>query len=152
MSTLKILVPYNFTGNDDKAIDFVIDSFGRSADAEITLFHTYAPLPKLDISDKTVMARISANLTYLQQKTNELEEELGKAVDRLVDAGFDKERVHSVFNAAAAVVSRMGAEPPWAFKPLLCKRSPLLSTEMVKRSLTPRMKIDGTSPAGGDLR
>ena len=97
MSTLKILVPYNFTGNDDKAIDFVIDSFGRSADAEITLFHTYAPLPKLDISDKTVMARISANLTYLQQKTNELEEELDKAVDRLVDAGFDKERVHSVF-------------------------------------------------------
>jgi nucleotide-binding universal stress UspA family protein len=97
MSTLKILVPYNFTGNDDKAIDFVIDSFGRTADTEITLFHTYAPLPKLDISDKTVMARISSNLTYLQQKTNELEEALAGAAGRLIAAGFDKERVHTLF-------------------------------------------------------
>jgi nucleotide-binding universal stress UspA family protein len=97
MSTLKILVPYNFTGNDDKAIDFVIDSFRRSPDAEITLFHTYAPLPKLDISDKTVMARVSANLTYLQQKISELEEALTRAGDRLIAAGFDKERVHSIF-------------------------------------------------------
>jgi nucleotide-binding universal stress UspA family protein len=99
MSALKILVPYNFTDNDDKAIDFVIDSFGRSPDAEITLFHTYVPLPKLDISDKTVMTRISGNLTYLQQKTSELEDALARAAERLVAGGFDKERVHFIFKA-----------------------------------------------------
>ena len=99
MATHKILVPYNFTDNDEKAIDFVIDSFGRSAqvDAEVTLFHTYVPLPDLEVSDKTVMARLASNLTYLRQKTAELEQALKAAAERLVTAGFAEEKVSWVF-------------------------------------------------------
>lgn len=97
MPTLKILIPYNFTGNDDKAIDFVIDMFGRSPDAEVTLFHSYTPLPNIEVSDKTVMARLAGNMTYLHQKINELEQAITIAADRLVTAGFAKERVHCLF-------------------------------------------------------
>lgn len=97
MTTQKILVPYNFTGNDEKAIDFVIDSYGRSADAEITLFHTYVPLPNVEVSDKTVMTRLSANLSYLRQRLAEREQALVSAAERLVAAGIPKEKVSWVF-------------------------------------------------------
>lgn len=97
MPTLKILIPYNFTANDEKAIDFVIEMFGRSPDAEVTLFHTYVPLPNIEVSDKTVMARLAGNMSYLRQKISELEEAIGVAADRLITAGFAKERVHCLF-------------------------------------------------------
>jgi hypothetical protein len=44
MAAYKILLPYNFTKNDEKAVAFVIDSFGQQADAQITLFHAYIDL------------------------------------------------------------------------------------------------------------
>lgn len=97
MAISKILVPYNFTENDEKAIDLVIDSFGREGDVEITLFHTYVPVPDIEVSDKTVMARLSGNMSYLRQKKNELEKAIADAAQRLIDAGFTKEKVHYVF-------------------------------------------------------
>jgi hypothetical protein len=97
MATDKVLVPYNFTGNDDKAIEFVIDRYGSSTDAEVTLFHTYVPLPDVEISDKTVMARLAANLNYLRQQIGEREQALVAAADRLIAAGFAKDRVTWIF-------------------------------------------------------
>ena len=97
MATFKILVPYNFTSNDEKAIDLVIDSFGQEKDAEITLFHTYVPVPEIEISDKTVMARLSGNMSYLRQKKNELENAIVAAAQRLIDSGFSKEKVQYIF-------------------------------------------------------
>jgi hypothetical protein len=97
METKKILVPYNFTGNDERAIDFVVNTFGRAPDVEITLFHTYVPVPDIDISDKTVMARLSGNLTYLRQKIKDLETAIAGAAKRLVDAGFAEEKVTYIF-------------------------------------------------------
>lgn len=97
MATDKVLVPYNFTGNDEKAIDFVIDRYGPSTDAEVTLFHTYVPLPEVEISDRTVMNRLSANLNYLRQQLGEQEQALITAAERLVAAGFAKERVTWIF-------------------------------------------------------
>lgn len=97
MAGHKILVPYNFTSNDEKSIDLVIQNFGQQEDAEITLFHTYTPVPDIDVSDKTIMSRMAANLSYLRQKINDLEIEIIKARDRLVSAGFPDERVTYVF-------------------------------------------------------
>ena len=93
----KILVPYNFTSNDVKSIDLVIQTFGQYQDAEITLFHSYIPVPDIDVSDKTVMSRMAGNLSYLRQKINELEIEIKKARDRLVSAGFAIEKVNYIF-------------------------------------------------------
>lgn len=97
MANLKILVPYNFTSNDEKSIDFVIQSFGQDKDAEITLFHAYIPVPNIEVSDKTVMTRLAGNLAYLRQKSYELKAEIEKAKDRLIEAGFLSDKVHYVF-------------------------------------------------------
>lgn len=97
MAALKILMPYNFTSNDEKAVAYVIDSFLKTQNSEITLFHTYIPVPQIEISDKTVMARISSNIAYIRQKIHELEETIKSAARRLVEAGFPEEKVHYTF-------------------------------------------------------
>jgi hypothetical protein len=97
MAAKKILVPYNFTANDEKAIDLVIQNFSQHPDTRITLFHVYLPVPNIEINDKTVMSRISGNLSYLRQKINDMEAEIVKARDRLIGAGFSKEKVNYIF-------------------------------------------------------
>jgi hypothetical protein len=97
MAGQKILVPYNFTANDEKAIDLVIQNFGPHQDVRITLFHVYLPVPNIEVSDKTVMSRIAGNLSYLRQKINDLEVAIVKARDRLISAGFPKEGVSYIF-------------------------------------------------------
>lgn len=97
MDSHKILVPLNFTSNDEKSIDLVIRTFRQHEDAAITLFHSYIPAPKIDVSDKTVMNRMAANLSYLRQKITELEVEIKNARDRLIREGFSNERVNYVF-------------------------------------------------------
>ena len=97
MSGHKILVPYNFTSNDEKSIDLVIQNFGQHKDVQVTLFHAYIPVPEIDVSDKTVMGRMAGNLNYLHQKINDLEAELIKARDRLISEGFSTDRVSYIF-------------------------------------------------------
>ncbi|MCP3888349.1 MAG: universal stress protein [Desulfobulbaceae bacterium] len=97
MEVKKILVPYNFTRNDQKALDFVIQRYGQGGNVAITLFHAYTAVPKIDVSDKTVMKLINSNLAYLRQKITELEIELDKAKERLIRAGFVGEKVHCEF-------------------------------------------------------
>ena len=97
MAGQKILVPYNFTASDEKSIDLVIQNFGQHPDVRVTLFHVYLPVPNIEINDKTVMSRISGNLSYLRQKINDLEVEIVKARDRLISSGFKKEMVNYVF-------------------------------------------------------
>lgn len=97
MAAQKILVPYNFTRNDEKAIAFVVDRFNQHPDAHITLFHAYIPVPEIEISDKTVMSRLAGNLTYLRQKNYELKEALEQAQTRLVKAGFPEQNIMYIF-------------------------------------------------------
>jgi len=97
MAAQKILLPYNFTKNDQKAVAFAIDSFGQQADAQITLFHAYIPVPSIEVSDKTVMTRMAGNLAYLRQKNFELEEALQQAQKRLVSAGFKEQNIQRIF-------------------------------------------------------
>lgn len=97
MAARRILVPYNFTRNDEKAIAFVIDRFNQQADTQITLFHAYIPVPEIDISDKTVMNRLAGNLAYLRQKNYDLEETLEQVQTRLVKAGFPEQSIKRIF-------------------------------------------------------
>ena len=135
MATKKILVPYNFTANDERAIDLVIQNFSRHPDARITLFHAYLPVPNIEISDKTVMSRISGNLSYLRQKITDLEAEIVKARDRLIDAGFSKERVNYIFkpqsnDASQEIIDQaIGGE----FTGIVLNRSPA----SIRRFFTP---------------
>ncbi len=141
MAAKKILVPYNFTATDERAIDLVIQNFSQHPDARITLFHVYLPVPNIEINDKTVMTRISGNLSYLRQKINDLEVEILKARDRLVEAGFAKERVNHVFkpqerDAALEIIDQaIGGE----FTHIVLNRSPASIRKFFTPSISKRV-------------
>lgn len=97
MANLKVLIPYNFTKSDEKTLDFIIQRYGQVDDVAITLMHVYAPLPKVEVSDRTVMARLIENMAYLRQKIKDAEEAIVVAKKRLVAAGFQEARIHTVF-------------------------------------------------------
>lgn len=92
-----VLIPYNFTINDVKCLDFAIQRYSESPEARITIFHAYIPLPKVEVDDHTVMGRLSSHINYLHQKISESEEGIKKAARRLVDAGFLPEQVQTIF-------------------------------------------------------
>ena len=92
-----ILIPYNFTINDAKCLDFAIQRYSGSPGARITIFHAYIPIPKVEIDDHTVMGRLAGNMNYLHQKITESEEGIKKAAQRLIDAGFRPPQVQTVF-------------------------------------------------------
>jgi len=97
MATTKVLFPFNFTGYDRKAMDFIIHTFAPLKDHEITLFHAYAPLPKVDSPEGTVMDRLKGNLNYLSQKLKEKELVLKSAKRNLLENGFSEDQVRYVF-------------------------------------------------------
>ena len=98
MAAYKILLPYNFTPWDRKALDFVIRTFSPHRDVEVALFNAFMPLPEVEAARSTVMEKIQSNLSYLNIRINEMEEALEAASRGLVQAGFAPERVRTVFN------------------------------------------------------
>ena len=97
MATKKILLPFNFTIYDQKALDFVISTFASQQDVEVTLFHCYTPPPAIEMRGSPVMEKMRGNLGYLSQKINEYEDELKLVKTRLVKDGFTQNQVHTVF-------------------------------------------------------
>jgi nucleotide-binding universal stress UspA family protein len=91
------LLPYNFTRFDQKALDFVISTFGKLEDIEITIFNAYTPAPEIDTASSSVTARLKGSLTYLSQKITEQEAELKMIKQTLVENGFADGLVHTVF-------------------------------------------------------
>jgi nucleotide-binding universal stress UspA family protein len=97
MATQKILLPYNFTMYDQKAVDFVIRTFTHFEEAEITIFNAYAPVPEIETQDTSVMGKLKGNLSYLSQKIMQQESELQTLKQRLVQGGFASNRVQTIF-------------------------------------------------------
>ena len=97
MTTRHVLVPSNFMTNDDKSLEFVIQKYAHDKDARITLFHTYTPVPEIEVRNNPIMERMSGNLSYLKQLQNAREEELQKAKGKLVIGGFADSQVDYIF-------------------------------------------------------
>jgi hypothetical protein len=97
MASQKILLPYNFTSYDQKALDFVIRSFALQKDVELTLFNAYTSVPDIEVRGSPIMETMRGNLGYLSQKIKEQEDELKVVRDMLFEKGFSKERIHIVF-------------------------------------------------------
>lgn len=93
----KVLLPYNFTVYDERALDFVIRILSSSKDAEITLFNAYTPAPEIDLNGSPIMDKLKGNLTYLSQKITEQENWLKQAKQRLIEKGFAEDRISYVF-------------------------------------------------------
>jgi hypothetical protein len=99
MDKQKVLVPYNFTAYDKKALDFVTRRFADDKEAEVTLFNAYTPVPKIELRDSLIMKKISSNLAYLQQKIYAHETGIKQAREKLIQNGFSSNRVHYIFRA-----------------------------------------------------
>ena len=97
MAAQKILLPYNFTALDQKALAFAKDTFSHLEEAEITLFHAYTPLPEIVAEDTSVMGKLKGDLSYLSQKIMQQETELKAVEDKLIEGGFAQSRLHTVF-------------------------------------------------------
>jgi len=97
MAKLKLLLPYNFTGFDQKALDFVINTFGKTKNSEITVFNAYTPIPEIDTAASSITGKLKGSLSYLSQKISEQETELQSIKKKLVENGFEDDRVQTVF-------------------------------------------------------
>ncbi len=96
MAVQKILLPYNFTILDQKALDFVSSTFSHLEEVEITLFHAYTPLPEIKAESTSVMGKLKGNLSYLSQKIMQLETELKAVKEKLIQSGFAQSRIKIV--------------------------------------------------------
>ena len=97
MAIQKLLLPYNFTRFDQKALDFVINTFGKIEDIEVTIFNAYTPVPEIETTASSVTSKLKGSLTYLSQKIAEQQNELNMIKQKLVDRGFANDLVHTVF-------------------------------------------------------
>jgi hypothetical protein len=97
MATQKILLPYNFTIYDQKALNFVIRTFAHVEDVEVTLFNSYTSVPEIKTNDSPIMDKLKGNLTYLSQRIREQEEGLRVAKRNLLENGFSEDQIHYVF-------------------------------------------------------
>jgi hypothetical protein len=99
MDNQKVLVPYNFTIYDEKALDFVTRRFSNDKGVEVTLFNAYTRMPKIELRRSQIMEKISSNLAYLQQKIYEQENCIKQAREKLIQNGFSSNRVHYIYRA-----------------------------------------------------
>lgn len=97
MAKQKILLPYNFTQNDRKALNFVIRTFPKENGVEVTLFNAYVPAPEIDLKSSPVMERIKGQMDQLAKKIYEQENALKEAKQNLLQSGFGKGRIHHIF-------------------------------------------------------
>lgn len=97
MTKQKVLVPYNFTENDQKAVDYVIRIFAQREDVEVKLFNAYTQAPDIDTRSNPIMEKMRMNLTYLRQKISDQEEKIKEVVDSMIEKGFSKDRVSYLF-------------------------------------------------------
>jgi hypothetical protein len=97
MATQKILVPYNFTSPEEKALDFIVTTYGNREDVQVTLFNVYTPLPSVDMDASPELSKMRPAMASLSGELREKEAGLKSARDYLLENGFKDEQVDYVF-------------------------------------------------------
>lgn len=97
MATFRILLPYNYSPNDQKAIRFAVDAFAGKKDVSLTLFHVYTPLPPIDVTANPENLKMRSGMNFLASELKEREEALQAIREMLVGSGFDSAGVTCVF-------------------------------------------------------
>jgi nucleotide-binding universal stress UspA family protein len=115
MAGQKLLLPFNFTDYDRKALDFVIRTFVHLKDLEITLFNAYTQVPDIEGTDSTVMAKLKKDLLYLTKIISEQETALQEAKQTLIQHGFSEKSVSYIFKVrkkdiAAEIIDLVSSE------------------------------------------
>ena len=97
MAEQKILIPYNFTISESKALDFVLDTFAHREDVKITLFYAYTPLPEIDMKASPELRKIKSGIAFLAEEFKKKEDGLISAKRHLLQNGFLDDQVDYVF-------------------------------------------------------
>ncbi len=97
MAINKILLAYNFTRLDQKAVDFAIDAFAHLNDIEITLFNAYTPVPEIEAVDTSITGKLKSSMGYLTQQIAQREEELNQVKQVLLQGGFADSQIKTEF-------------------------------------------------------
>lgn len=97
MAEQKILIPYNFTAHDQKALNFVINAFANRKEVRVTLFTTYVPLPKIDIEANPEMQKTRSSMIFLNQELKDKEAGLQSVKAYLLEHGFSDDQVDYIF-------------------------------------------------------
>jgi len=97
MARQKVLVPYNFSPYDQKAITFIIRTFAQVKDIEFTLFHAYTPLPEIETESNAVLGRLKGTMLSLSAELRKQETFLKGAKNRLLENGFSDDQLDYVF-------------------------------------------------------
>lgn len=97
MAIQKILLAYNFTSLDQKAIEFVTSAFAHVGGIEITVFHAFTAVPDIDTEASLVTGKLKGSLSYLSQQIMQRENDLKAVTEKLTLNGFAADRVHAVF-------------------------------------------------------
>lgn len=103
--TMKILIPYNFTANDEKAIDFVTNRYPDHKNIQLTLFHAYQPIPEIHVKDNPIMDKMNRTTAYLRQVLSDQKKELEQVKARLAASGFRSENIECMFTALRSDVA-----------------------------------------------
>jgi hypothetical protein len=97
MEIQKILVPFNHTIYDEKALDFLIFAFSNREDTRVTLFNTYTPLPEIKMDSNPELAKLKGGMISLQEEIQEREAGLKSTKEHLLENGFADDQVDCVF-------------------------------------------------------
>ena len=95
--SVKILIPYNFTPNDEKAVDFVVRRYSERNGVEVTLFHAYTPIPEMDVRDTPIMKKVIQNASFLLLQQDERKKVLEEARLTLMGHGIPGNHVRTIF-------------------------------------------------------
>jgi hypothetical protein len=93
----KILVPYNFTAYEEKALDFIIGTYAKREDVHVTLFHAYTPLPVVDMDASPEMQKMRSGMAFLNEEIMRKEEGLKSAKAHLLENGFTDHQIDYIF-------------------------------------------------------
>ncbi|MCG8617195.1 MAG: universal stress protein [Desulfobacterales bacterium] len=95
--SVNILIPYNFSPNDEKAVDFVGQRYAERHGVAVTLFHAYTPVPEVDIRDTQIMKQVVHNVSVLKLKQDERQRALEEVRHQLMRHGIAADNIQCVF-------------------------------------------------------
>jgi len=99
MAGKKILVAFEFTEYDERALHYVMRNFADQKWVNVTLFHVYTPLPDIDTSSNPGLSHLRSTMDSLRTELGEKEAEFKKIKEDLLDNGFRDDQVDYVFKA-----------------------------------------------------
>ena len=93
METLNILMPYNFTSYEEKSLEFLIKNFVHREEVRILLFHSYTPIPAVDMTASPEMKKMTSGMAFLTEEARRKEEGLHLIEQRLQRNGFREAQI-----------------------------------------------------------